>query len=243
MQSTFDSFNSFKLTLLFSSWRIESNSQFAFAWICVFAASIFHRNWHHAVDYLQRKMAPLEDDKKLAENSRDTSYSSRGHIWLRRRRQVLASAVAAARYGVSLLLMLVGMTFNASLFLALVLGHFVGDVCEPFLVTPTGALRRMPSRNVVHLWPDDSDTTGSSEISSALSDQQTCDSELVPLNGLSHRKPGYASTTPGAAALYHDTEIGSVLGSTPPPSSTSSPPKGGEARTNSAHSAPKSSSN
>ena len=135
MVMTFSDWDSYQLKLLFRSWDIQEKWQFAFSWFAVVLAVIFY----HWMKSVYRKLTVLLESTNTAEvsllnNARTVSYS---------RQITLIDDVLTVTffqltfirafwnsllYGMSLMLMLVAMTYNSSLFVALMIGYFLGDL-------------------------------------------------------------------------------------------------------------------
>lgn len=123
----FSSLSSYQLTLLFSSWNIEHPWQFVIAWFFVFLASIFYIYMKVVLSVLEEKIWRIKNNgsgEAVPLVGRGlTLPSSNSQIKLR----VMHAVLNSSTYGLALLLMLVAMTYNSALFLALVLGYGVGD--------------------------------------------------------------------------------------------------------------------
>lgn len=153
MVMTFGKWSDYKLQLLFTSWDIKTKGQYIAAWLCVVLGVIC---WH-GLKYLLTTFVE-ESIRHLVMNTKtnshdDTEYANSGSpqgltastksdssrllllegktssTWKRLLiLRVVHAFIAACIYGLALLLMLVSMTYNCGLFLALVVGYFVGDL-------------------------------------------------------------------------------------------------------------------
>lgn len=150
MVMTFGDWGDYQLQLIFDSWTIKTKTQYFFSWIFIVFAVVC---WH-GLKYIQSTM--IEGSiRKGSLNPRSDSHDDVEYTTIRNfkskaekqnsssvqmlhsnpsqfeRRWVLRlthSLISAASYGLALLLMLVSMTYNCGLFLALVIGYFIGDL-------------------------------------------------------------------------------------------------------------------
>mmetsp|Transcript_36055 Transcript_36055/g.36742 ORF Transcript_36055/g.36742 Transcript_36055/m.36742 type:complete len:162 (-) Transcript_36055:210-695(-) len=134
MPMTFTSFTDYKLKLLFDSWDIQTKWQFFLSWLTVCLMTIFY----HFVKYLiicledicTKKYGASSDDVRVADLFKRLIPEGNGasdRAMMRCVYRLIHSTLVALNYGLALMLMLVGMTFNPMLFLALVIGYGIGD--------------------------------------------------------------------------------------------------------------------
>jgi hypothetical protein len=151
MVMTFGKWEDYQLKMVFNSWDIQTKTQYFFSWVFVVLAVIA---WH-GLKYLQTTIVE-ENMKNVILNSKIMSHddgdftntnpqiqatkSSSGSnfllpegkwsgssrkLWILR---LTHSLLSALMYGLALMLMLVSMTYNCGLFLALLVGYFAGDL-------------------------------------------------------------------------------------------------------------------
>ena len=139
MGMTFSSFAEYKLTLLFSWWKVTELWQFVVTWCAVFSAAIFyhylkfHTSNIEAEILGERKAAVLFGD--LDDLNESTFINKSAHKKYRKitptndefTLRLMHCLVIGINYCISLLLMLVAMTYNSLLFIALILGYTTGD--------------------------------------------------------------------------------------------------------------------
>jgi len=132
----FTSWNEYELYLLFSGWRVHERWQFVLTWFAVFLAVIVF----HVFDSLT-KMVKESLEIYLFDSSPEFQYSSlEGRTRpIRPKRWIfvksILSLVSGIKYSFSLFLMLIAMTYNPALFLALFLGSVISEyfICD-FLI-------------------------------------------------------------------------------------------------------------
>jgi len=132
----FTSWNDYELYLLFSGWRVRERWQFILTWFAVFLAVIVFNTF----DCLT-KMVKESLEIYLFDVSPEFQYSSleertrpiRPKRWLILK--AILSLVSGIKYAFSLFLMLIAMTYNPALFLALFIGSVVSEyfMCD-FLI-------------------------------------------------------------------------------------------------------------
>jgi hypothetical protein len=140
MVMTFGKFTDYKLKLLFNEWDIQTVPQYIFTWFFVVFFVIFwfglkYKTQTMVEDKLRKLLiTPKVDKSDGAENTCDStrqpllglmSSTTLKRVLILRVTHALMSAII---YGLALLLMLVAMTYNIGLFLALLLGYFLGDL-------------------------------------------------------------------------------------------------------------------
>ena len=140
MVMTFGDWKDYKLKLLFSDWDIKEKWQFALSWIAVMLAVVLYHALkyyegkleEHMLQILKNNAAEIEHEQNIKQILMGaTAPSAKPHqtpYFLRLR--VMHSLVAGIGYGVALMLMLVAMTYNPSLFVALMVGWVLGDFGE-----------------------------------------------------------------------------------------------------------------
>lgn len=150
MVMTFGDWGDYQLQLIFDSWTIKTKTQYFFSWIFIVFAVVC---WH-GLKYIQSTIiegsirkgslnsrSDSHDDieyttinfklkaKKQNSSSVQVLHSNPSEQFERRwMLRLTHSLISAASYGLALLLMLVSMTYNCGLFLALVIGYFIGDL-------------------------------------------------------------------------------------------------------------------
>jgi hypothetical protein len=142
MQMTFGPFWDYKLSLLFSPWIIEEKWQFALAWVAVVLAVILYHSLHYVIFSIEAAMrysysvvrdsdggdiemnVKRTNEPSLLFGSFDASRSLSG-AWKMR---LIHAILGGASYALALLLMLVAMTYNCLLFIALIVGYIIGDL-------------------------------------------------------------------------------------------------------------------
>jgi hypothetical protein len=141
MDMYFSEWNEYKLTLLFSWCIITEIWQFVLVWIVVFLAAVFHHWLKLQIINLETTMTGKKRHKAVhalfddSDTDDPESYfvnSSMKDFKKLTQSQLLTLrvghfALVASSYGLSLLLMLVAMTYNSWLFVALILGYALGD--------------------------------------------------------------------------------------------------------------------
>ena len=149
MVMTFGKWSDYKLQLLFTSWDIKTKGQFIATWLFV----VFGVVCWHGLKYLLTTFVEGSIRHHVMNTKTDTEYAKSGSpqgltvstksdssrllllegktstTWKRLLiLRVVHAFIAACIYGLTLLLMLVSMTYNCGLFLALVVGYFLGDL-------------------------------------------------------------------------------------------------------------------
>eukprot|EP01031_Cornospumella_fuschlensis_P039637 gene39637-48255_t len=137
MPMTFGQWSDYKLKLLFESWDIKEKWQFALSWFAVVLAVVVYHGLRYCIGEIELWMSDwrrrsygtsssssygtslLKKEEKVLFVS--SSNPKANHIRLR----LLHAFLSALQYGMALMLMLVAMTYNPSLFLALVVGYFI----------------------------------------------------------------------------------------------------------------------
>ena len=153
---TFLPWESYKMQLLFASWNISEPWQFALTWFVVMLAAMSLHILECVSLSLRKSMISMllkHEGVEAVDKCEDMTVVfpvekvKRPIGW-----QVVKfihGLLSGTRYGLSLLLMLVAMTFNPSLFLALFVGYIIGDyLCCDFHIdmkmgvynTPRGGL-------------------------------------------------------------------------------------------------------
>ena len=139
MTTTFSQWQSYRLHLLFSTWDIQNPWEFALTFFAVLVAAIFF----HLVDcfaecfqkgmtdYLNESSPVLLSKNEKEEESKEVNPSAHSHVHNRPRGWTLIillyGTICASKYAIGLFLMLIAMTMNPSLFLALFIGYWIGD--------------------------------------------------------------------------------------------------------------------
>ena len=140
MSMTFSPWTEYKLTLLFDWLVIDSPFEFLITWLAVFTATILMHGLKYANLLVESSMSGERKDNSLFGGSHDNDHIFFGYNSYKHRKssgggtntqihlRSVHSLLGATQYGLSLLLMLVAMTFNSALFVALIVGYFVGDL-------------------------------------------------------------------------------------------------------------------
>lgn len=140
MVMTFGDWDDYKLKLLWEEWDIQDRTQFAFSCIAVMVCSVIYHFLLYLGFCIDRQMATLsaahgsealiDHESGVGEGTKlrgsQPAYgpqTDRAMLILRLKH----AAIAALQYTLALLLMLVAMTYNPSLFLCLCLGYGLGD--------------------------------------------------------------------------------------------------------------------
>ena len=108
MVMTFRPWNEYQLKLLFDSWNIEEKWQFGLSIVAVILACIASRGLRRVNTYLHKKYLIIGNKQNK--------------LWL-----VLYSTSSGINYGLTLMLMLVSMTYNPVLFVSLMIGYGIGE--------------------------------------------------------------------------------------------------------------------
>ena len=157
---TFGSFKDYQLKLLWESWDIQEEWQFALSWLAVFLAVILYHALHfviYSLEAVMREEKKINDtdvvprkgsdgDIEMGDHSTDklTGSCSTEKNGLSDNKSLIQTMnimgffdslkIRAAHallggisYGLAMLLMLVAMTYNPSLLLALIFGYAIGD--------------------------------------------------------------------------------------------------------------------
>lgn len=161
MSSTFSTWDSYKLQLLFSGWNISERWQFALTWFAVLLAAMSLHILDCLLVSLRNSMITIlkseaQEISDVPGSNAAVAVVTTDLVVQKTKRpigwqavKIIHGLLSGMKYGLSLLLMLVAMTFNPSLFLALVIGYLVGDyVCCDFHIdmkigvynTPRGGL-------------------------------------------------------------------------------------------------------
>ena len=153
MGPTFTSWDSYEVTLLFKGWQTENSWQFALTWFVVVMATMSLHYFECA--YLSMKSSMMQvlakHSAELAEMDSSPpitpdkfTRSTRPFGW--QITKLCMGLLSAMRYAMTLFLMLTAMTYNPSLFLALVVGFFIGDfMCCDFHVNMRMGVDNTPS--------------------------------------------------------------------------------------------------
>ena len=151
MVMTFGSWGDYKLHLIFNSWNIQNRTQYFFTWIFVVLAVVCWHALKHfqstvidaqlrstTVNSKQNSEDRIDYSKVDPNNAADIKTSPRNPLLLdmkmpdiRRKLwtlRLIHAFLSAFTHGLALMLMLVSMTYNCGLFLALLVGHFIGDI-------------------------------------------------------------------------------------------------------------------
>ena len=129
---SFSSLSSYQTTLLFSSWKITTVWEYMIAWVGVFgAAAMYHRlRLELSVNESKitiHKLQTTNYETTPLMSSSSSSSSSKVPSSQLRRICIIHSILSALSYAYALILMLIAMTYNTGLFIALIVGYGVGD--------------------------------------------------------------------------------------------------------------------
>lgn len=142
MSSTFSEWQSYRLHLLFSSWNITNPWEFALSFFAVMAAVVVYHFLEYIIEIFEKGIienlkesntALFNKDRVLTATVENFDESSSLLNYLQHRPRgwttvkIFFGLISAMKYGLTLMLMLVAMTMNPSLFLALFLGYLLGD--------------------------------------------------------------------------------------------------------------------
>jgi hypothetical protein len=150
MSMTFSSWSTYKLQIIFSSWDVKTQGQFALSCFAVILAPIVYFALKHYIYILEDKMGGFKkvrvttsDYTKLHEQNAALEVTAReleegnggGKNWVNAanlnmtmfQMKVLHAFLSALNYGMALMLMLVSMTYNPTLFVMLLIGYGIGD--------------------------------------------------------------------------------------------------------------------
>ena len=144
--STFFDWNSSQVQILFTGWETENSWQFALTWFVVVLATMSLHYFECAylsmkssmVQVLTKYSAELAEADAvgvmvLEEPTGRVARATRPLGW--QVTKLCMGLLSGMRYAMTLFLMLIAMTYNPSLFVALVFGYFLGDfVCSDFHV-------------------------------------------------------------------------------------------------------------
>ena len=154
MEMTFSSWSDYQVSILWSSWKVQTRWEFFLSWLAVVLATVVYYGVrfliHLIEDQMESSASVTVRDNRGSNNSssyqgnevnqpmfpkdnenaglvedapahKDISVTK--YLWLR----LLHAVLSGLNYELALLLMLVAMTFNPSLFLALMTGYSIGD--------------------------------------------------------------------------------------------------------------------
>jgi hypothetical protein len=139
MVMTFQSWSSYQLQILFDSWNVTTKGQFALSWFAVVISVVAY----HGMKYALLKMEKNENSavyKRIPNESAGATMGIDSTIvggtfksdsaishQLSMKFRVYHALLSGLNYGMSLMLMLVAMTYNPWLFVALMIGCAIGD--------------------------------------------------------------------------------------------------------------------
>jgi hypothetical protein len=140
MVMTFSDLDEYKVTILWDGWDVETKVQYAFSWIFVVFLCIVYHASRWLITSMEDEMRYCRDAKyeHLIQNNNSTGEQKRSidSMLIESRLlygvnpkllKVYHSIAAGLQYGLALLLMLISMTYNSGLFLALMIGYGIGD--------------------------------------------------------------------------------------------------------------------
>jgi Ctr copper transporter family len=151
MVMTFGKWEDYKLKLVFDSWDIQTKTQYFFTWVFVVLAVIaWHGLKHLQTTLVEENMKSVMLNSKIMSHDEGDFVSNNpqieatksgsgsnfllpdGKLTLSSRKfwilRLTHSLLSTLMYALALLLMLVSMSYNCGLFLALLVGYFAGDL-------------------------------------------------------------------------------------------------------------------
>ena len=156
MDASFADWDTYKVRLLLKGWDVREPWQFALTWFVVLLAAMslhyldcayvsMKSSMMQVLQQYNAKMAEI-DDEDIVVLERSTGRVARSRRPVRWKiTKLCISLISGMRYAMTLFLMLTAMTYNPSLFLALVLGFFIGDfVCRDFHVNMRMGVDKTP---------------------------------------------------------------------------------------------------
>ena len=139
MVMSFKDWDDYEGEILFRTWNPSNRGQFAASWFAIFLSTIF---WH----FLNSELAKIKREMYSSKRSNSGSSLEKGDLGLTNNMssglinnaidintgtmlilRIKHAVLNGFTYGWALLLMLVAMTYNPSLFLALIFGYMFGD--------------------------------------------------------------------------------------------------------------------
>ena len=151
MVMTFGDWDQYKLKFLFYTWDITTKTQFAFTWFAVIAATILYKGVNYFLILIEEDMRsvmltghPLkskyeEFDEPINKNTGSSAslMNKEPDSGVLQRLRIKHAVFQGLNYGMALMLMLVAMTYNPTLFLGLMIGYGIGDYIFSFHVIKT----------------------------------------------------------------------------------------------------------
>lgn len=138
---TFSDFDEYKVKILFDDWNVTEKWQFVLSWFAIVLATIIYHwmkyitRWlNYTMDQLEMKIgrqsmtAAITGVAALSSDSTSEPVNEQevnSHLM---KLHIARAFWNALEYGWALLLMLVAMTYNSSLFVALIVGYFFGEL-------------------------------------------------------------------------------------------------------------------
>ena len=138
MSMTFDGWSTYKMKLLFDGWDVATQWEFGLTCIAVAFFAVIYQSLRFLVFVVEDTMHPPGSSYSTFESVERGGYrsaeavpltnkegvlSAEKYFWFR----VLHSVLSAATYGLAIILMLMAMSFNPSIFISLVAGYGLGD--------------------------------------------------------------------------------------------------------------------
>ena len=155
MVMTFTSWSDYQLKIVWDGWDVQTQWQFALSWFAVMLMTVGYQGLKYQYTALEAYIMSLRlkrndsgDDKSASPSDKSAMdlgasapVSSRQSIYEKLMDNVVGGAsevpfkyiivhavLGTLNYAVALILMLVAMTYNPNLFMALVVGYFFGDL-------------------------------------------------------------------------------------------------------------------
>jgi hypothetical protein len=149
MVMTFGSFKDYELQIVWNGWDVKTKGQFALSWFAVMLMTIAYQGFKFWFVQLESRIvalrskrngsgdenkgiaagdSPLQVEKGTSGMYETLTGTSNGAGTVPFKYLLLHAGLSALNYGVALILMLIAMTYNPSLFVALMVGYFLGDL-------------------------------------------------------------------------------------------------------------------
>jgi hypothetical protein len=148
MAMTFSPWSQYQVSILFSSWTTSTVGEFVLAWFLVVLAAIAYHALRYVLAYtedilksnvkkhrfpfddwmgMDESTPPTTNDSALDSNSDDKRKRLQLTVRDRLRWRIFHALLSSCVYAWALLLMLIAMSYNSALFLALIVGYGIGN--------------------------------------------------------------------------------------------------------------------